>query len=155
MFAVTRVIERPFSDLLRHPRDVTSDVEEGDVLLRRRDEPDRRLSRADHEAERTAAFAAFGRTFRNLAVHHPDALGEALADAFPWMEFLPGDDRRAFVEEFSRMVAAAAELGTYGRLSQLVREWRATAEVHADPALAARLREAKNAGGAPVTPPAG
>ena len=39
--------ERPFSDLLRHPKEVTNDVENGDVLLRRRDEPDLRLTRAD------------------------------------------------------------------------------------------------------------
>src|SRR2546425_923405 len=66
-----RVTERPFSDLLRRPKDVTTDVEEGDVLLRRRDEPDLRLSRADRDADRAAAFAALGRTLRNLAVHSP------------------------------------------------------------------------------------
>ena len=53
-------------DLLRHPNDVTSDVEEGDVMLRRRDQPDLRLSRADRDAERAVAFAAVGRTLRNL-----------------------------------------------------------------------------------------
>ncbi len=30
-----RLIERPFSDLLRKPKEVTDDVEQGDVLLRR------------------------------------------------------------------------------------------------------------------------
>src|SRR5258708_7768782 len=84
-----RVTVRPFSDLLRHPKDVTSDIEEGDVLLRRRDEPDLRLTRADREAERTAAFAAFGRTLRNMPVQTPGALEEALIEAFPWLEFLP------------------------------------------------------------------
>ena len=149
-----RVIERPFSDLLRHPKDVTIEVEEGDVVLRRRDEPDLRLTRADREAERAAAFAAFGRTLRNLALHNPKALGEALGDAFPWLEFLPGADRRAFVEEFSRVAAAAAELDTYGPMSQLVREWRATAEIHADPTLARRLRRMTDADGARIRPPA-
>jgi hypothetical protein len=148
-----RVIERPFSDLLRHPKEVTGDVEEGDVLLRRRDEPDLRLTRADREAERVMAFAAFGRTLRNLATNHPRALGEALGDAFPWLEFLPRADRRAFIEEFSRVAVAAAELDLYGPLSQLVREWRATAEIHADPALARRLRRPTVADGTRVGRP--
>ena len=105
-------------------------------MLRRRDEPDLRLSRADRDAERAEAFAALGRTFRNLAVQSPKALEDALGDAFPWLEFLPAPDRRAFVEEFSRVVAAAAELDSYAPVVQLTREWRATAEVHADPKLA-------------------
>jgi len=148
-----RVIERPFSDLLRHPRDVAVDVEDGDVVLRRRDEPDLRLTRADREADREAAFAAFGRTLRNLAVHNPKALEQAMGDAFPWIAFLSKDDRRTFVDEFSVIAAAAADMGAYGPLSQFVREWRATAEIEADPRLARRLRQALRADGDPISSP--
>ncbi|MDQ1366261.1 MAG: hypothetical protein QOE57_2303 [Acidimicrobiaceae bacterium] len=148
-----RIIERPFSDLLRHPKDVASDVEEGDVVLRRREEPDLRLSRADRDAERTETFAAVGRALRNLAVHNPVALSEALGDAFPWLEFLPAADRRLFVDEFSRVVTGAAALDNYMPLNQLLREWRATAEVHADPKLARRLRRAIDADGESVARP--
>lgn len=147
--------ERPFSDLLRRPKDVADDVETGDVILRRRDEPDLRLTRADREASRADTFTAIGRALRNLAVHHPAALGAALADAFPWMEFLPAADRHAFLDEYSRIVAAAAALDSYELLSQLVQEWRATAEVHADPKLARRLRRAVDAEGAPAARPQG
>jgi hypothetical protein len=149
-----RVIERPFSDLLRHPKDVTSEVEDSDVLLRRRDEPDLRLSRADREDERTEAFSAMARAFRNLALHNPGALGDALRDAFGWLEFLPSADRRLFADEFARVVTAAAELDNYAPLSQRVREWRATAEVHADPNLARRLRRRLEASGDRVPAPA-
>jgi hypothetical protein len=148
-----RVIERPFSDLLRHPKDVTSEVADSDVLLRRRDEPDLRLSRADREAERAEAFGAMARAFRNLAVHSSGALDKALGDAFGWLELLPPTDRRLFADEFARVVTAAADLDNYGPLTQLVREWRATAEVHADPKLARRLRHLVEAGGDPVPPP--
>lgn len=148
-----RVIERPFSDLLRHPKDVASDVEDGDVLLRRRDEPDLRLSRADREGDRAEAFAAVARALRNLAVHNPTVLADALGDAFPWLEFLPAADRRLFVDEFSRVVTAAAALDNYTPLSQLVREWRGTAEVHADPRLARRLRRTIAAQGERVAVP--
>jgi hypothetical protein len=112
------------------------------------------LSRADREAERTDAFRSMARAFRNLAVHNPGALGDALGDAFGWLEFLPAADRRLFAGEFARVVTAAAELDNYSPLSQLVREWRATAEVHADPKLARRLRRAVEAGGDRIPPPA-
>jgi hypothetical protein len=148
-----RVIEHPFSDFLRRPKEVTSDVDDGDVLLRRRDGPDLRLSRADREAERTEAFAALARAFRNLAVNNVAALDEALNDAFAWLEFLPSADRRVFVAEFARVVEAAAALDDYASLSQLLREWRATAEVHADPKLARRLRRPVDGAGTPVPRP--
>lgn len=148
-----RVIERPFSDLLRKPKEVADDLEQSDVLLRRRDEPDLRLSRADREAQRADTFSAIGRALRNLAVHSPAALSDALGDAFPWVEFLPAADRRLFLDEFSRVVVAAAALDDYETLSQVVREWRATAEVHADPKLARRLRRAVEAAGEPVGAP--
>jgi hypothetical protein len=148
-----RVIERPFSDLLRRPKEVAEDVDAGDVVLRRRDEPDLRLTRADREAQRADTFSAIGRALRNLAVHNPRALEDALADAFPWLEFLPVTDRRLFVNEFSRVVTAAAAIDSYEPLSQLIREWRATAEVHSDPKLARRLRGPLEAAGGRIAAP--
>ena len=109
--------------------------------------------RADRESERSEAFSAMARAFRNLASHSPGALGDALGDAFGWLEFLPLADRRLFADEFARVVMAAAELDNYGPLSQLALEWRATAEVHADPKLARRLRRPVEAGGDPVPVP--
>lgn len=53
-----RVVERSFSDLLRHPNDVAADLDSGDVLLRRRDESDLRLTLADRDAERSDVFRA-------------------------------------------------------------------------------------------------
>jgi hypothetical protein len=150
-----RVTERPFSDLLRHPREVTGDLENSDVLLRRRDEPDLRLTLADRDAARADAFAALGRTMRNLAVHNPKVLANALDDAFAWLEFLPPADRRAFVEDFSRVLVASAELDNYAPVSQLVAEWRDTAEIHADPRLARRLKLPLQAEGEPVEPVSG
>lgn len=135
-----RVIERSFSDLLRHPNDVAADLESGDVLLRRRDEPDLRLTLAGRDAERSDVFRMLAHSFRNLAVHSPSVLDSAVLDAFAWSEFLPAKDRRAFLDEFSRTLIASAEMDTYGHLAQVVREWRATAEIHAQPGLAKRLR---------------
>lgn len=149
-----RVTEHLFSDLLRRPKDVTDDLETGDVLLRRRDEPDLRLSRADRESHRVEAFAAMGRMLRNLAVHNPATMSDALVDAFPWIEFLPAGDRRLFLDEFTRVLTAAATVDNYELMTQLVHEWRATAEVHADPKLARRLRRSLEVAGDRVAPPA-
>lgn len=150
-----RVVEHQFSDLLRRPKEVTDELEDGDVLLRRRDEPDLRLTRADREVQRADTFAAIGRALRNLAVHSPAALSDALADAFPWVEFLPDADRRQFIDEFSRVVSAAAAVHHFDALSQLLLEWRATAEIHADPKLARRLRRALDAAGDAIARPGG
>lgn len=150
-----RLIERPFSDLLRHPNDVTGDLNTGDVLLRRRDEPDLRLTLADRDADRTDAFGALARTFRNLAVHNRSAFTSAVTDAFSWVSFLPPADRHQFIDEFASVVAAAAELDNFEPMSQLVREWRDTAEVHANPKLARRLGRTITADGVSVPTPAG
>ena len=53
------------------------------------------------------------------------------------------------------MVTAAAELDNVAPLTQLLREWRATAEVHADPELARRLRRKLEANGDAVAAPPG
>lgn len=148
-----RVIERPFSDLLRHPKEVTRDVAESDVLLRRRGEPDLRLSRADREDERASAVVVFGRALRNIAAHSPEALAQALADEFGWISFLPVKERQEFIDEFTRTVLGAAEIDNFAPLMQLMHEWRATAEVFADPKLSRRLRRSITAQGSLVPDP--
>ena len=149
-----RLIERSFSDLLRHPNDVAADLDAGDVLLRRRDEPDLRLTLADRDAERSDVFRVLAMSFRNLAVHSPRVLDGAVLDSFAWLEFLPPKDRQAFLDEFSRILIASAEMDTYAQLAQVVREWRATAEIYAQPGLAKRLRQpVKATDGRTIAPP--
>ncbi|MHB1501607.1 MAG: DUF6247 family protein [Candidatus Dormibacteria bacterium] len=149
------VTEHPFSDLLRKPNDVVKNLAHGDVVLRRRGAPALRLTRVDRDEERAVAYAMIGRTLRNLAVGQSDALGQSLLDEFPWTSFLPGDDREQFVREFTRMVVAVAEVDNFAPLSQLVEEWRATAEIHSDPGLASKLQPPVAAKGARVPPPVG
>ena len=149
------MIERPFSDLLRRPKEVTNDVANGDVVLRRRDEPDLRLTLAERDLDKADALSALGRTLRNLAVHQLPALKKAMSDAFSWVEFLPADDRTEFAQDFSRVLVASAELDSYAALTELIRDWKATAEVYADPKLARRLKRPITAAGPSVPPPVG
>ena len=146
-------IEHQFSDLLRRPKEVAADVDKADVVLHRREQPDLRLTRADRESEKQQTLVALGRAFRSIADRHPAALEEGLYDALPWIKFLPEDDRKEFMKEVSGFFAAAADLNSYGELALLLREWRATAEIHSDPKLAFRLKSPATATGVAVSKP--
>lgn len=150
-----RVIERPFSDFLREPNDVVADLDDHDVVLRRRNAPALRLSDASRDDERAEAFDAVARLLRNLLAHRPAGLGDAIVDVFPWASLLPQRDRAEFVDDLVRTLVAASSLDNHAPVAQLLREWRATAEIHADPRLARRLRAAITADGdSVVAPPA-
>ena len=150
-----RVIERPFSEFLRQPNDVVADLEDHDVVLRRRNAPALRLSDASRDDERAQAFDAVARLLRNLLVHSPAGLDAAVDDVFPWATLLPTSERTDFVDELGRTLVAASALDNYAPVAQLLREWHATAEVYADPRLARRLRAAIEAEGDQVAMPTG
>ena len=150
-----RVTEHPFSDLLREPKTVVRDLDDGDVLLRRRGAPALRLTLVDRYDQRADAYAMAGRARRNLAVHAPGTLGEALLDEFPWTAYLSKADRAEFIDDFTRTVVATAELDNFAPLGRLIGEWRATAEIHAAPKVARRLGRSIVAAGGAVARPAG
>lgn len=148
------LVERLFSEFLRQPKDVVSELDEHDVLLRRRNAPALRLTQADRDEARAEAFEALAKLLRNLAVNSPAALDEAVDDAFAWLTFLPKADRKLFVDELTRTLVGASAVENYSPVAQLLREWRATAEIHADPKLARRLRKPIEAEGNRIAVPA-
>jgi hypothetical protein len=148
-----RVIERSFSEFLRQPNEVVAELADHDVLLRRRNAPSLRLSEADRDEERSEAFEALARLLRNMVTHTPGGLEQTVADVFPWATFLPKRDRTAFIDELTTTLMAVAGLDNYAPVGQLLREWKATAEIHADPKLARRLRRSIDAGGDAVPVP--
>ncbi len=146
-------VERPFSEFLRHPNEVVAELEDHDVLLRRRNAPALRLSQAQRDDDRSEAFEALARLLRNLAVRSPIALGEAVDEVFAWLVFLPRAERKLFIEDLTRALVGSAAVENYAPVSQLLREWKATAEIHADPKLSRRLRKPVEAKGEPVDVP--
>ena len=116
-----RVVERPFSEFLRQPNEVVAELEEHDVVLRRRNAPPLRLSDASRDDERAQAFDALARLLRNLLVHSPAGLGDAVDDVFPWATLLPKRDRTAFIDELGRTLVAASALDSYAPVAQLLR----------------------------------
>jgi len=148
------VVERAFSEFLRQPNDVVAELAEHDVLLRRRNAPALRLSEADRDGDRSETFGLLARMVRNLAVHNPGALDETADEVFAWLTFIPKPDRRLFVEELTRTLVGASAVDNYAPVVQLLREWKATAEIHADPRLKRRLRNPVEAAGDLVNAPA-
>jgi hypothetical protein len=56
----------------------------------------------------------------------------------PWAAFLPTHDRQVFKAQLAQALAASTQ--DSAEVQQLLREWRASAEIHADPELAAALQ---------------
>jgi hypothetical protein len=133
------VVERQFSEFLRRPNDVVEELVEHDVVLRRRDAPSLRLSRADRDESRTVALVAVTTILRTLMDQEPAIMSAAITGAFPFAAFLPVEDRKAFFTELTLTLAASADLDNFARAAQLIKEWRATANIHADPTLVERL----------------
>jgi hypothetical protein len=132
--------EVQWSELQRDPRGVAALADNGDVRVRRRDGVPLLLVREDTaEAAAVGALSA-ARALRNALAHlsADDAVG-ALTEEFPWLDLLPETDRRQFATDFVRAVQASAELGRWAVLAQVIVEWKATATVHADPALLEEL----------------
>ncbi|MBK5229630.1 MAG: hypothetical protein JJE27_00505 [Thermoleophilia bacterium] len=136
----TSTIEINFSDLLRKSGEVLREVEDHDVLLRRRDGADLILVRADREAGVRGA-AGVSTTFLSwFARTHVDELISGLPEVFPWTDFLLEGDRRKFADEFVRTLAACESLGSFDHLSVLIDQWRNTAYVWSRPELLETLR---------------
>lgn len=147
--------ETNFSDLLRRPHDVLERLREGDVLLRRRGEDSLLLMPARRSEARREGMALVAHLLGEVAQLDTEGavLRRALAERFPWSRFLPEADREAFYAEFVETARACADVDTLEPLAQLVHEWKQTAQVHADPELAERLREPAAGDGDLVTAP--
>ncbi|GAA5137006.1 hypothetical protein [Pseudonocardia adelaidensis] len=126
-------------ELQRDPAGVAALADRGDVRVQRRDAEPLLLLREDRAHAAADGALAAARALRVALLHLDEAAPEALTGEFPWVTRLPVDDRRRFVGEFAQAVQASAELGQWDVLAQALQEWRATAGIHADPALAAEL----------------
>jgi hypothetical protein len=133
--------EATLTDFLRDPNAIVEQLDRRDVVLRRRNAADLHLSlRSRVESDDDAVeFLArlLGRALADDVIR--DRLAQA-AGAIPWVAFLPADERAIFVDEFVRTAEGAAELGSMAGLAQVLHEWKATAAIHADPALLLELK---------------
>lgn len=151
----TAAADTTWSFLLRHSGEILDLVERQDVLLRRRDGGDLLLVTAEREegiregldiAARVLQVAA-----RDATIRH--GLADDLVSSLEWSRFLPHKDRETFIDDFADTIRACLELGHFQPLNQLIREWKATAAVHADPGLVKALRAPIEPGAGEVTRP--
>ena len=130
------VHEVQWSDLQKDPRGVVELADAGPVRVRRRDGMNLILLREDRMTAAGAGAVTAARALRNLLTQlPPGALVDALTDEFPWLQYLPTSEAREFSAEFVRGTLAAAELGHWEVLEQVVRDWKQTASVHAQSTL--------------------
>jgi len=143
---MTAMEDVTWSDLLQQPRDTVAKLEKGReraLRVHRRDGEDLVLTTATRAIQDHEMVDIAGRLL--IAVMNDPALRarhmlDLLPKVFPWVRFLPEADKIEFIQEFVDVMAASEELATPAPVLQLVAEWRHTAEVHADPELAAVLR---------------
>lgn len=145
-----------WSELQRDPRGVAALADQGDVRVRRRDGVPLLLVREDRASSAASGAVTAARALRNALAHlSPADAVDSLVDEFPWVDLLPNADRRLFAVEFVRAVQAAAELGQWSVLTQVLVEWKATAAVYADPGLAEQLAQPLDGDFGPVPAPDG
>jgi len=131
------------TELLRDPKGVIQRLEKtSEVLIERRDAAPLCLSlgsRVQAEREGTAVLAhVLVRALPEML--QLTLLWPPLVDSQPWLRLLPEGERATFIQEFAQTVEACAAIGNNSPLAQLLNEWKATAEVYAEPALLATLK---------------
>lgn len=114
------------------------------------------LVREDSANTAAEGSVSAARALRSALAHlSADAAAATLREEFPWVDLLPDADRQRFAADFVRAVGASAELGRWSVLAQVLVEWKATAAVHADPALVADLTRPLDEDLGPVPAPHG
>ncbi len=130
-------VQFTLTEMLRESGRVLEAAEQGhDVLLKRRDGADMVLVEASREEGirdglKTAASLLLAVLSTGPA---SEALKDRAVDLMPWLAVLPDEYRVQFLREFARAAAAAVDSGEFTHLSAFSRDWRATAQLYANPA---------------------
>jgi hypothetical protein len=149
------VVEHTLTNFLRNSGSVLSDVEQWDVIVKRRDGPDLYISLDTRES---LVRDVLGLLARLLVVASSDPktlkrLSDELPALLPWSSFLPADERRQLVADLVAKAAGCADLDMMEPLSRLLDGWRASAEIYANPDLLARIQSPSDGPAVPITRP--
>ncbi|QFY06726.1 prevent-host-death family protein [Nonomuraea phyllanthi] len=132
----------PFSDLSKHSKEVAETLNRVHrVHIRRRDGEDLYLTTARHDREREETASVVAGLLAALVTSDEGvrAVKQALLAVFSWARHLSPEERQEFVRDLIDATRDAVDLDVHATLHRVVVEWRATARILADPALAARL----------------
>ena len=112
------------------------------LVVRRRDAEDLVLTTASRAAQAREASSVTSRIFVALMQRDPrvrDLVTDVVPEVFPWVGFLSPDEVREFIAELVSTMKAAESIDNPAPVAQVIDSWRHTAEVLADPELAAVL----------------
>ncbi|HEY4572008.1 MAG TPA: hypothetical protein VIH10_21200 [Kribbella sp.] len=153
--------EVTFTDLLQHSNETVEKLKRsrGRALrVRRRGaEEDLVLTTATRAAQDEEVVTVAIRLLRAITdnpVMRSFHLLDVLPQVFPWIRFLPSDDKAEFVRELIEVMSAGEELDSPVPVVQTITEWRNTAQVYADPELLEILRSQTIEDGGDVPAPA-
>lgn len=121
------------STFLRSPNEVIERLDDGDVVLTRREGEALRVSKESNHAGEHAMIAALSQLIASMITKADSAqeiAGMLQGGPFPWLEFLPVDARSQFVGEFLRTAHACANVERFDQLAVLVGNWRETATAY-------------------------
>lgn len=144
------VEEVPFTELIQRPARTAARLADIRALrLRRRDADDLMLMSADRAEQEGEVVDLTARLLAGVLAEHggADLVRRVLPTVLAWTRFLPPAAVDELAIEFVATVHAAAEVGTLAPVSQLLVEWRHTAELHA------ALTRAHEGDHGPVTAP--
>lgn len=139
--------EVTFTDLLQHSNETVEKLKRSRdraLRVRRRGaEEDLVLTtagRAEQDEQVVDVAVRLLRAIMTDPVMRSTHLLDVLPQVFPWVRFLPADDKTEFVRELIEVMGAGGELGSPAPTLQVITEWRNTAQIYADPELLDALR---------------
>ena len=128
------------------------------LVVHRRDAEDLVLTTASRAAQAREASAATSRMFVAMMQRDPhvrELVTDVVPEVFPWVAFLSREEVREFIVDLVATMKAAESIDNPAPVAQLIEEWRHTAEVLADPELAAVLVAPSPVDHGTVSPPGG
>ncbi|MEU7830518.1 MULTISPECIES: hypothetical protein [unclassified Nonomuraea] len=131
----------PFSDLSKHSKRVAATLSRVHRLhVKRRDGEDLYITTARHDGERKETADVVSRLLAALVASDEGtrAVERALPVVFPWARHLSVGERQEFFRDIVDATRDVVDLDVHATLHRVTAEWRATARILADPALAAQ-----------------
>lgn len=148
--------EVPFTELLREPSATAGRLRDTRRLrLRRRDAEDLELRTAERAAQEDEVVDLSACLLAGMVRDETGVpmLARVLPQALPWVAFLPRDGAHEFIQELVVTLRAALSIDNLAPVSQLLVEWRHTAEIYADGHLHGEAVRQLGADGGPVPRP--
>lgn len=145
----------PYSTFLRGPSKVLPRLEEGDVLLERRDEENLVLTSFGRFSARQEGMSLAVRLLGDVARSQTELMTSLFAAELPWLRWLPEAEQSQCVDELFGELAAGADTGVLEPFARALAAWRSTAEAWSDPELARRLQGPFDGEGEEISRPSG